>query len=166
MPSTYEVTLKLFYTRSPACPEKADETLLVPDLTEDKFDAFITSYNIAEDFIAEIGAGGFGTIISYEYKPGVHELVFKVVPEPEDELLYVTHKGDNEATASEIRQALLDLPLDESLYENDLALYTVRHAVELYGEEVVNYSGDETIEFVEIGTIDYRKNECVKVVIL
>lgn len=162
MPSTFEVTLKLFYTRSPWNPE----TSMVPDLTEDKFDAFITSYNIAEDFIAEIGAGGFGTIISYEYKTDRHELVFRLVPEPEDELLYIKHTGDDNATAGEIRQALLELPLDESLYENDVALYTVRHAVDLYGEEAVNYRGDETIEYVEIGTIDYRKDDCVKVRVL
>jgi hypothetical protein len=163
MPTTFEVTLKLFYTRSPVSAEKAAETAAVPDLTEDKFDAFITSYNIAEDFLAEFGAGGFGTIISYEYKPVKHELVFKVVPEPEDELLYVKYEGDDEATAEEIRQALLDLPLDESLYENDVALYTVRHAVDLYGEDVVDYRGGETIEYVEIGTIDYREEDCVKV---
>lgn len=162
MPSTFEVSLKLFYTRSPVNGGQAAELAGVPDLTDDKFNEFIASYNIAEDFIGEFGAGGFGTILSYEYKPKTCELVFRVVPEPEDELLYVRHEGDDEATAEQIRQALLDLPLDESLYEYESALYTVRHAVDLYGE-AVDYRGDETIEYVEVGTIDYRRPEGVNV---
>ena len=161
MPSTFEVSMKLFYSRSPVA--HAAEIAGVPDLTDDKFNEFITSYNIAEDFIGELGAGGFGTILSYEYKPKTRELVFRVMPEPEDELLYVRHEGDDEATAGQIRQALLDLPLDESLYEYESALYTVRHAIDLYGEDVVDYHGDGTIEYVEVGTIDYRRAEGVSV---
>lgn len=163
MPSTFEVSLKLFYTRSPVYRERIGDLDGVPDLTDDKFNEFITSYNIAEDFIGEFGSGGFGTIQSYEYKPKTHELVFLVIPEPEDELLYVRHEGDDEATVAQIRQALLELPLEESLYEYESALYTVRHAVDLYGEDVVVYRGDETIEYVEVGTIDYRRPDGVNV---
>lgn len=159
MPSTFEVTLKLFYRRT----SFGDDVAGVPDLLDGNFDEFIASYNIAEDFIGEFGAGGFGTIVSYEYKPRSHELVFRVTPEPEDELLYVRRDGDDTATAEEIRQALLNLSLDESLYEYESALYTVRHAVELYGDDVVVYRGDETIEYVEVGVIDYRRADGVKV---
>ena len=80
---TFRITLTFFYKRM--LVDEAD----IPDLDDSTLDDFIASNDFIEDFIIELGAGYYGTIVEYDYKPGKHQLVFKVVVESDDVLLCI-----------------------------------------------------------------------------
>ena len=61
--------------------------------------------------------------------------------------------------ADTIRLALLNHPLEDSLYESGCGIYTVKDARDLYGDIV----SDGNNEYAEIGIIDYRDDACVTV---
>ena len=159
----FKVSVKLFYRRTGNDEDDIDFAG-VPDLKPENLTHFIVTNHIDEVFCEEFSSdNAFGIFSDAVFEQQTNELSFKLTINENGDSLLIELNDDIEEMVKQIKDNLLDYSLEDSLYEGLRAAYTVQDARRYYIEEVQFANNNYPDDVLEVGLIDYRNEETIRV---